>query len=251
LSIIGNGRVGRVPRFTLARLTVVLGVGPALLLAACTSEPDTTVSAAETTLTDGGEIVAGEDDGTGITAARSDESDVEVVAGDGEPDAVGQGSSGPADGDQPDLRQPDEVIAEIESALDGQPVSGADVLDTIDPLDGKPTSSEIDAVRARREGILDPAADGPRNESGELAQLDEPAALACADVERALTAVDEGSTGIAVEEIESAATRAAESSIEDISVWSETLSGSWTGDGGDPVVLLGFLSICTKGGYEL
>ena len=255
LSIVGNGRVGWVPRSALVRSAVVFGALTALLSAACTSEPDTTVSAAETTITDGGgEIVAGGDDG-------SDQSDVEVVtgdgsapstpAGDGEPDSAGESSSVPADGGQPDLGQPDEVIAEIESALDGQPVSGAEVLDTIDPLDGKPTSSEIEAVRARREGALDPADDGPRNEAGELAQLDEPAALACADVERALTAIDEGSTETAVEEIESAATRAGESSIEGISVWSETLSGSWTADGGDPAVLLGFLSICTKGGYEL
>jgi hypothetical protein len=230
---------------------VVSGVVLALFSVGCTSDPDSTVSAAETTPTDGGEIVAGEDDGDDATGADSGQSDVEIVAGDEEPDFAGEDSSGPVDGSQPDLGQPDEVIAEIESSLDGQSVSGTDVLDLIDPLDGKPTSSEVEAVRARREGTLDPATDGPRNESGELAQLDEPAALACADIERALTSIDEGSTATAIEEVESAATRAAESSIEDISAWSETLSGSWTGNGDDPTVLLGFLSTCTKGGYEL
>lgn len=260
-------------RPAVSRFVVALGWTSALVLSACTGGSDTKVSAAETT-SSVAEIVAGAQERTDTTASSNASSG--EVAADGDdvapvtatsdgtatpgraapaaPTATdgGQAVAAPAaKDDQPDLGRPDEVVEQIKDALDGQPVSGAEVLDAIEPLDEKPTASEIQQVRGSRDGTGDPTDNAPRNEAGELAQLDESAALACADVERALTAIDEGSVETAVEEIESAATRAGESSIEDIAAWSEVLSGSWTGGGDDPAVLLGFLSSCTKGGYEL
>ena len=71
-----------------------------------------------------------------------------------------------------------------------------------------------------------------------------------AQTRRALTALDEGDTATAVADAASAAGRADDSGIASISEWSEALN-DWTGAEGDPAVLLGFLSVCTEGGYEL
>ena len=147
--------------------------------------------------------------------------------------------------------KPGEVVAEIREELDDEPVSGDEALDGLDePLDEEPSNAEIRDARQDREDAETAVLDGPRNESGEFVELDEAASLACADTERALTALDEGDAAAAVADATSAAGRADESGIAAISEWSEAL-GDWTGADGDPAVLLGFLSVCTDGGYEL
>ena len=155
-----------------------------------------------------------------------------------------------ADEDQPDLGEPDEVMAEIEEELDDEAVSGDEALDALEPLDEEPSNAEIRDARDNREDPGLAVVDGPRNEAGEVVELDEAASLACADVERALTAVDEGAADTAAADVASAADRAATSGIADIAAWSEPL-GEWNSADGDPAVLLGFLSSCTEGGYEL
>ncbi len=156
----------------------------------------------------------------------------------------------PAADEQPDLGQPDEVMAEIEEELDDEAVSGDESLDALEPLDEEPSDAEIQDAREDREDAGLAVVDGPWNEAGELVELDESASLACADVERALTAVDEGAAATAAADVASAADRAAGSGIADIAAWSETLE-DWDGADGDAAVLLGFLSSCTEGGYEL
>ena len=206
---------------------MVLGVG-VLALSACGSGPEVIVSDA------------------GAPGAGQAPSEVEAPT-DGEPAAEAET---PSDGDQPDLGDPDEVMAEIRDDLDGEQVSGEEALDALEPLDEEPSNAEIRDARNDRQDPGLAVVDGPRNEAGEVIELDEQAALACADVERALTAVDEGDAATAAADVASASDRADASGIADIAAWSQPLS-EWAGVDGDQAVLLGFLSTCTEGGYEL
>lgn len=164
--------------------------------------------------------------------------------GRGVPGAAGtEGSPQPAplvDEGQPDLGEPDELVAEVREKLEATGLSGGETLAAIEPIDQGPADESF-ALR-----------DGRRvNEAGELNSLDEAAALACADVERALTAIDDGVVDQAADNVASAAQRAGESTIDDVAAWSEMVETAWTEDGADTAVLLGFLSACTHGGYEL
>ena len=242
-----------------------------LVAGACSDGSNSTVSAADSTGPVDG-ITAGVDEDDSQGTDRSSAEPAKVVA-DGagevasaqdetlrsEPSRPGVGTAGQqpagpvivAAGETPDLGRPDDVVAEIQKTLDAKPVSGAAVLDAIGPLDDEATSAEVRDTRDLRAGKGDPSGATPRNETGELVQLDETAALACADVERALTAVDEGELDDAIDHIESAASRAGESHVEGIAAWSQPLEEASTSPGDDLAVLLGFLSSCTKGGYEL
>ncbi|MCP3993142.1 MAG: hypothetical protein GY724_29035 [Actinomycetia bacterium] len=166
-------------------------------------------------------------------------------------DAEQQEQQSADDDSEPGLGRPDEIVTRMHDALESQPVAGAEVLDVVGPLDEVSTPEEIQDSRDERDGVGDPAADGPRNEVGGLNQLDETASLACADVERALTSIDEGAVETAVERVASAAARASESGVAGIAAWSDTLDGASSSPGDDIAVLLGFLSSCTEGGYEL
>ena len=110
------------------------------------------------------------------------------------------------------------------------------------PLDVAPRADDVIDIR-----------DGERiNEAGELYVLDDPANLACAHAELALTALDEGAGDELGDNISSASTQAAASSVESIAAWSEPIDGAMgEGDEVDVAVLIGFLSSCTNGGYEL
>lgn len=145
------------------------------------------------------------------------------------------------DESQPELGNPDDLIDEAASQLAEVDDSDttAEILSTVKPID---TAPELGAEVNPRDGRS-------RNEAGELSRLDEPAALACGDIERALTAMDEGDRTQARDLVTSASAHAADSSINDITTWSETLSAIPSSDDLSP--LLGFLTACTQGGYEL
>jgi hypothetical protein len=149
---------------------------------------------------------------------------------------------------QPELGRPDEVLPEVRrqlGELDGTGErGGGEVLEAVEPLDQAPAAGQAIGIRDGR----------TRNEAGELIRLDEAAALACGDVERALTALDDGDERAAADLLASAADRAARSTVDDIDAWSTTVAD--TADigidtSGSLATLVGFLSACTQGGYEL
>lgn len=146
----------------------------------------------------------------------------------------------PTDGEPVDLvdEVPDEVIEDVADELG--PVDGTEeILDAIEPVD------RIDDDAADPDGR-------PRNELGELVELDDEASLACAQTEIAIGLLDDGLPGIAIERILSGAERAEASSVDDVRAWAEPLREVTAGgDVSDPAPLVGFLTVCTKGGYEL
>jgi len=140
------------------------------------------------------------------------------------------------------LDEPNEAIKKVNSDLK---TGGQESLDAVEPLDNKPTDGERQGLR---EGSY-------INESGEQNVFDQAASLACADIEVALTALDETRNSDAVAHILSAADRAGNSSVATIDQWRPILqdsAGSIEGGApGDIAPLLAFLSTCTQGGYEL
>ena len=151
---------------------------------------------------------------------------------------------------------PDEVIDGLSDDLADDLVGlGPDIVapDRTTPTDDG-DGELLDAV-----GPIDKAespADEPdgraRNGAGELFQLDDEASLACAQIEIAIGQLDVGLPAVAAERILAGAERAESSGIADIRSWSGPLRAVI--DGGsidDPAPLVGFLSVCTEGGYEL
>ncbi|MDH3301249.1 MAG: hypothetical protein OES24_12150 [Acidimicrobiia bacterium] len=159
---------------------------------------------------------------------------------------------------------PEAAIEAIEAELDeptGGPRAGTPILDQVPPLDDAPAGTTF--------GIRD----GRRiNEVGEANRLDEQAALACGNVEIALTALDDGQPDEAVDHLRDAATMAADTSVTAMDPWSSILDQTATdvaaanpsngtawnstasnGTAFNAVVsaLLAFLTTCTQGGYEL
>ena len=145
------------------------------------------------------------------------------------------------------LDGPEEAIREISAQLDGQAgqPTDAELLDAVEPLQSKPTPNEVQSLRDGRH----------LNESGEENVFDEAANLACADVEVALTALDEGRVANAATRVGSASERAASSRVATIDDWHPILRDAAdqieTEGPGDVAPLLAFLSTCTQGGYEL
>lgn len=131
---------------------------------------------------------------------------------------------------------PAEVIEEAADEIAGAE-DGDELLDALEPVD--------DAADAPSEP------DGrTRNGSGELVELDAEASLACANIEIAIGQLDGGFSAQAGEHVRSGAAQAEASGIADIRSWAQPLLvAADTID--DPAPLVGFLSVCTKGGYEL
>jgi hypothetical protein len=144
----------------------------------------------------------------------------------------------PVDADTVELTSeaPAEVIEDAAEELAGAE-DGDELLDTLEPVD--------DAADAPSES------DGrTRNGSGELVELDAEASLACANIEIAIGQLDGGFAAQAGEHVRSGAAQADASGIADIRSWAQPLLvAADTID--DPAPLVGFLSVCTKGGYEL
>ncbi len=158
----------------------------------------------------------------------------------------------------PELATPDELLADLEPELAEEIAAAAAspdvaILDVAGIVDDGPTREEIEAF-----------GDGnTRNSSGELVILDELASLACANVEIALSNIDAGDIGGAVDHLATASERTAGSELEGIRAWSQALADSVSGEASngadaalgaasiDATVLIGFLSVCIDGGHVL
>lgn len=129
----------------------------------------------------------------------------------------------------------DEVADEIAASGDAE-----ELLDTVDPVDRADTAPTEPDGRSR-------------NGFGELLELDAEANLACGNIEIAIGRLDDGLRTQAGDHIRAAADRAEDSGIADIRAWSDPLRSAAGGDAdrGDPAVLIGFLTVCAEGGYEL
>lgn len=230
----------------LLRLVGLLGF--VMLAAACTTTEESLLDPdqdqADQSSTDDGS--SGDDDtgaGDGTTGDGADDDEPgDAVGGDdlpfgddGEPETAPE----PIEiEDLTELSAPEEVIAEVEAELPAD-VSSDNVLDAIEPID-----SDIDLSTDRNGRTT--------NESGELVGLDEPASLACANIEIALTALDEGDEAAAAAQVVSAAERAGSSQMPSVQAWSSPLAES-INDGAvaEFAPLIGFISVCAEGGYEL
>lgn len=221
-------------------------LGLVLLLGACTAneesllDPDREQSD-QTTSGDGsvsdetteGDLTGDESGNDGL--GEETESEDLPFGDDGEPEVAPE----PIEiEDLSELSAPEQVIADVEAELPAD-VTSDDVLDTIGPID-----SDIELTTDR---------DGrTTNEAGELVGLDEPASLACANIEIALTALDEGDAATAAEQVASAAERAGSSEMASVQAWSDPLAGAITdGAVAELAPLIGFISVCAEGGYEL
>lgn len=130
---------------------------------------------------------------------------------------------------------PAEVVAEVDDQIASSGTTGP-LLDAVDPIDA---AAPVEA-------------DGrPRNELGELVELDEAASLACAKVEIAIGALDDGEVAAASDGVVAGSGYAGRSAVADIRAWAAPLEEAATGSLGQPATLIGFLSICAEGGYEL
>ncbi len=189
------------------------------------------------------DMTAGDESASDAAVGRTGDAETRLVFGDPvdegfdpvvdvEVDPVPQSAA-----DGPELAEPGDVIPEIAEQL--EPGAGGDLLDRVDVVDdGADVATERDG-RAR-------------NSSGELASLDDAANLACAHVEIAIDHLDGGNGSVAIERLVTAADRARASELPSIQVWAEPLAAS-VEDGAvaDPAPLIGFLSVCAEGGYEL
>lgn len=137
------------------------------------------------------------------------------------------------------------IEAELDESSDAT-AAAAPILDRVQPLDDAPTG----AVFGIRDGRH-------INEAGEAIRLDEAAALACANVEIGLTALDEGRTAEAADHLRAASVMAADADVSAVNRWSPTLEETaaemTTANTSDDAAsaLLAFLTTCTEGGYEL
>ena len=247
----------------------IFALSTVALLSACgaTGELDERLGAAPVVDSDAGfeneEVVGGGDKTGDRRSDNYDSADGDTRANaatgngvsDGDDAGVnddGTASINQADGSRPttqDLDNPDEALEKVGSELktDGSGVAPSDQesLDAVEPLDHKPGADESQDLR---EG-------SNLNESGEQNIFDEAANLACADVEVALTAIDEARNSDAVAHVISAAERADQSRVATLDQWRPILresAGLIEADGpSDVTPLLAFLSTCTQGGYEL
>ncbi len=133
--------------------------------------------------------------------------------------------------------EPEEVLPEIEVSAEDI-AEGEEILDTIEPID------DAEPVADERDGL-------ERNSTGELVELDEAASLACANIEIALTALDEGDIAAAGDAVAAAATWSEDSTVAPMAAWLDVLRDARDGGNFDLETLVGFLSVCADGGYEL
>ncbi len=221
-------------------------LGPGLLLAACSDgrtettesdEPSTAVDDDTGRTTDVG--VDGNEVADGLTFRDpAEDGFAPVVDNDVEPVAAEPVATEPGGEQTEDGAAPDDVITDIAEQLADGSTEG-DILDSVDVLDQKTD------VADERDGRS-------RNSSGEPVTLDDAANLACAHGEIAISQLDAGQTGIALERIATAGQYAEQSGQPSIQDWAAPLATVIVdGKVGDVAPLIGFLSVCTDGGYEL
>lgn len=205
------------------------------LLVGCGSPDDEPTDAAPAADSDAAEGTDGTDDASSGSAGFGDPADAGFAAVDDvEVDPV---ADDPAAVDLVD-EDPEQVVARVAAELDDRGGSGAGgLLDAVAAIDtGSPVGSD----------------DGrTRNELGELVSLDEEASLACGQVEIAVDAVDAGEIGAASERLLAASGHAGRSAIADIRDWAAPLEDSAVASIDEPAWLIGFLTVCAEGGYEL
>ncbi|MGH1491246.1 MAG: hypothetical protein ACRBK7_17925 [Acidimicrobiales bacterium] len=146
----------------------------------------------------------------------------------------------------PDLAEPDDLLPKLKADVGDAVQAAADspdvaILDAADLSTPAPTAEDLANF-----------GDGhSRTPNGKLIVLDELASLACANVEIALGAVDEGDLEAATANISTAAERAEQSELAGIQSWSEALNEADSGETIDATILVGFLSVCLDGGYVI
>jgi hypothetical protein len=121
-----------------------------------------------------------------------------------------------------------------------EPVTHRRGVDVLSPgLDTAPVPSSLPSVR-----------DGSRrNDIGEPVGLDDAGATACGNVEIALRSLD-GDRGAVAGHLTAAVAAARASTVAGVTAWADPLAAV-DPRGEDVTVLVGFLSACTRGGYEL
>lgn len=228
---------GRTDGYLLRRAGVLLSV--ALILGACSSSEESLSGADQQTPA---ETADGETSADGDADTADEETPDDEIGDDlpfGEDDAPDEPEPVPfVVDDLTDLSAPEEVIKEVAAELP-QGVEAENVLDAIKPID-----TDID-LTTDREGRT-------TNGQGELVGLDESASLACANIEIALTELDEGNGVAAAGQVTTAAERAGSSEMPSVQAWSEPLAAAVI-DGAvtEFAPLVGFISVCAEGGYEL
>lgn len=231
------------------RFGLAVVIGAALLAAGC-SDSSTASDEGSAAVDADPAIESGVDDdltaGTGgsvdddAATAGDDES---LAADDGEPEP------GPDPLVELDVDDPEVVIAEIADQLEQTSATGTDLLALVDPVDGR----ELDLIDDTSDDSGATGTTGRRyNEAGELIQLDQSAQLACGQVEIAIGLIERGQLVEADDRLGTAAEQADQSSVEAIRSWADPLSGvAADGATAELVPLIGFLSVCAEGGYEL
>jgi hypothetical protein len=208
------------------------------LLVGCGSSDDDPMDATPTTPA-ADEAETGTDDASSGSAGFGDPADAGFApVDDVEVDPV---ANDPAAVDLVD-EDPDQVVARVAAELDAEQ----------DESGGTGAGGLLDAVAAVDTGAPVGTDDGrTRNELGELVSLDEEASLACGQVEIAIDAVDAGDIGAASERLLVASGHAGRSAIADIRDWAAPLEDSAAASIDEPAWLIGFLTVCAEGGYEL
>lgn len=229
------------PRAIGRRWLPALGLAAGLTAAGCGSTTDDVSAPPDADLPV--ELVAADGDSASAGdggAEAGDDSDIVVAAVEDETppaEAVDPGSVELSD-DAP-AEVIDRVAEEMASAGDlPEAGDGGQLLDAVEPVD----RNERPAIEP----------DGrARNGYGELLVLDDEASLACANVEIAIGHLDEGLAGVAGDHVRFGAERAEASGIADIRSWADPLRAAAELASSDPAALIGFLTVCTEGGYEL
>lgn len=256
---VSGGRQRPARRSTKPLLTAF--IGSTILLAACGGDPvtvtaDAAGAAAQIENPEADGVIDDDTDGTDPDGGDPDTTDPEADAaadpdgtepsGDAEPTPEAEAATDT----ETEPEAVAEVVAEVEAAMTEEPEAVDETLDSLEaPLDDEATAVDVSDARDERE--LGESNTAPRNESGEPNQLDEAAALACAEVERALTALDENDLAASAASIAAASDWAAQSGSADVADWSTALASASTALDDDISTVVGFLSVCTEGGYEL
>ncbi len=137
----------------------------------------------------------------------------------------------------PTLRRPDQVLPSLSTV---RVTGNGEALSRLGPIDAAPAPGTAPTERDS----------APRNDLGELLALDESASLACADAEIAVRAMDARDPDTAAAHLRAAVSQAKASTTAGIGDWAGPIATVNT-TGTDVTTLVGFLTVCTDGGYEL
>lgn len=143
---------------------------------------------------------------------------------------------------EPQLTEREDAVAEVAPEVE-KLAAEQEPLEALNEV-AKQTATTAPPADAKRDGYT-------RNDAGQLMILDNEAALACADVEIGLTALDAGDVAAANTHVSSASTRAGSSQNSSIASWSESLSTAADLQEDSVSVLVGFIAVCAEGGYEI